>query len=463
MPHSWLIELSMSKHTHKASEHDKELASWLRSRFYFIKAQGGQSFYYDAQTGVRSLTKSHLVQQLIEQGMKCSSGDVLGHGFVIIENAFLIPIVLEEVYRPSKPRIVNIQGNYHVNTWAEPTVKPDPKVSAKPFVDHLERMLGSKAKANYVIDMVAYRYQTPDMQNNQKPHVALYFYGSKHGYGKGIFAGTLEAVFGMSAVTKVIDQSALNSMSAVDVWTRTWAIVEEVSVKKGSTDYNKLKTMIGGSAFNAARKGEHFRNHEAPAQLIMMSNHRPTFIEPNDRRFFISEWSTDFKSEHDKNNYFAEYIAWLKEQGGYSGIANLLATRDISHVRVEAPALMTDEKEAVIAVMTDRVVEAIKLLMEEQPDAICFTADAFTAVWLEHEVSKGQQVHKLTEAGLVRTPKKRYKDGKTYEFWIRQGWGLEAKQGVPPTLNNAAEYKSENLYDDAGYKVAAARSLSQVL
>ena len=64
----------------------------------------------------------------------------------------------------------------------------------------------------------------------------------------------------------------------------------------------------------------------------------------------------------------------------------------------------------------------------------------------------------MTEAGLVRTPKKRYKDGKTYEFWIRQGWGLEAKQGVPPTLNNAAEYKSENLYDDAGYKVAAASS-----
>jgi predicted transcriptional regulator len=443
----------MSKPKHKASKHDHELAKWLRDRFYFIKAQGGQSFYYDSQTGVRSLTKTHLVQQLIEQGMKCLGGDVLGHGLMIIENAFLIPIVLEEVYRPSKPRIVNVQGNYHVNTWADPSVKPDLKISAKPFVDHLTRMLGSKEKADYVIDMVAYRYQTPEMQNDQKPHVAFYFYGSKHGYGKGIFAGTLEAVFGESAVNKVIDQSALNSMSAVDVWTRTWAIVEEVSVKKGSTDYNKLKTMIGGGVFNAARKGEHFRKHEAPAQLIMMSNHRPTFIEPNDRRFFISEWSTDFESEQDKNNYFATYIKWLKEQGGYSGIASLLATRDISHVRVEAPALMTEEKKAVIAVMTDRVVEAIKLIMEEQPEAMCFTADSFSRVWTEHDVSKGQQVHKLTEAGLVRTPKNRYKHG-THEFWIRQGWELRVKNGVTPALYNKSEYGSKGLYDDAGYIAA---------
>ena len=440
----------MSKPKHKASKHDHELAKWLRDRFYFIKAQGGQSFYYDSQTGVRSLTKTHLVQQLIEQGMKCLGGDVLGHGLMIIESAFLIPIVLEEVYRPSKPRIVNVQGNYHVNTWADPSVKPDLKISAKPFVDHLTRMLGSKEKADYVIDMVAYRYQTPEMQNDQKPHVAFYFYGSKHGYGKGIFAGTPEAVFGESAVNKVIDQSALNSMSAVDVWTRTWAIVEEVSVKKGSTDYNKLKTMIGGGVFNAARKGEHFRKHEAPAQLIMMSNHRPTFIEPNDRRFFISEWSTDFESEQDKNNYFATYIKWLKEQGGYSGIASLLATRDISHVRVEAPALMTEEKKAVIAVMTDRVVEVIKLIMEEQPEAICFTADSFSDVWKEHDASKGQQVHKLTEAGLVRTPNKRYKS-KTHEFWIRQGWELRVKNGVTSELYNKSESFSKSLYDDAGY------------
>jgi len=432
--------------------HDKyELADWLRSRFYFIKQQGGQTTYYDADTGVRTLTKMHLVEHLISQGMH--SDDPLSTGLEIINNVFFTPIVLQEVYLPRRPKVVNIQGNHHLNSWSEPTIEPDNAISAKPFVEHLKRMLGSKAKADYLIDMVAYRYQNPKMLNDQKPHVAFYLYGEKHGYGKGLFAGTLEAVFGESAVTKVIDQSALNSMSAVDVWTRTWAVVEEVDVKKGSTDYNRLKTMIGGGAFSAARKGEHFRKHESPAQLIMLSNHAPTFIEPNDRRFFISEWTTTFESVEEKNNYFSQYATWLKEEGGYSAIASLLAKRDISQVKIEAPAMMTEEKQAVVSLMTDRAVEEIKLIMEEQPAAICFTADAFKSIWDDHDVPKNQQKYKLSEAGLLATPKKRY-NGPTFQFWIRKGWQLQVRNGRKTMLSNKAEQLVKELENDEGYKAA---------
>tara|TARA_R110000737_G_scaffold104301_2_gene137497 strand:+ start:683 stop:2038 length:1356 start_codon:yes stop_codon:yes gene_type:complete len=441
----------MSKVAQQGSHNKYQLADWLRSRFYFIKQQGGQTIYYDAETGVRSLTKMHLVEHLISQGMH--SDDPLSTGLEIINNVFFTPIVLQEVYLPRRPKVVNIQGNHHLNSWSEPKIEPDNTINAKPFVEHLERMLGSKAKADYLIDMVAYRYQNPKMLNDQKPHVAFYLYGEKHGYGKGLFAGTLEAVFGESAVTKVIDQSALNSMSAVDVWTRTWVVVEEVDVKKGSTDYNRLKTMIGGGAFSAARKGEHFRKHESPAQLFMLSNHAPTFIEPNDRRFFISEWTTVFESAEEKNNYFSTYAAWLKEEGGYSAIASLLAKRDISQVKIEAPAMMTEEKQAVVSLMTDRAVEEIKLIMEEQPAAICFTADAFKSIWDDHDVPKNQQKYKLSEAGLLATPKKRY-SGPTFQFWIRKGWQLQVRNGRKTMLSNKGEQLVKELENDEGYKAA---------
>ena len=441
----------MSKVAQQGSHNKYQLADWLRSRFYFIKQQGGQTIYYDAETGVRSLTKMHLVEHLISQGMH--SDDPLSTGLEIINNVFFTPIVLQEVYLPRRPKVVNIQGNHHLNSWSEPKIEPDNTINAKPFVEHLERMLGSKAKADYLIDMVAYRYQNPKMLNDQKPHVAFYLYGEKHGYGKGLFAGTLEAVFGESAVTKVIDQSALNSMSAVDVWTRTWVVVEEVDVKKGSTDYNRLKTMIGGGAFSAARKGEHFRKHESPAQLFMLSNHAPTFIEPNDRRLFISEWTTVFESAEEKNNYFSTYAAWLKEEGGYSAIASLLAKRDISQVKIEAPAMMTEEKQAVVSLMTDRAVEEIKLIMEEQPAAICFTADAFKSIWDDHDVPKNQQKYKLSEAGLLATPKKRY-SGPTFQFWIRKGWQLQVRNGRKTMLSNKGEQLVKELENDEGYKAA---------
>tara|TARA_R110000803_G_scaffold151143_1_gene216316 strand:+ start:2820 stop:4169 length:1350 start_codon:yes stop_codon:yes gene_type:complete len=441
----------MSKVTQQGSHDKYQLADWLRSRFYFIKQQSGQTLYYDAETGVRTLTKMHLVEHLIIQGMK--SDDPLSTGLEIISNVFFTPIVLQEVYLPHRPKVVNIQGNHHLNSWSEPTIKPGQAISARPFEEHLRRMLGSNAKADYLIDMVAYRYQNPKMLNDQKPHVAFYLYGEKHGYGKGLFAGTLEAVFGESAVTKVIDQSALNSMSAVDVWTRTWAVVEEVDVKKGSTDYNRLKTMIGGGAFSAARKGEHFRKHESPAQLFMLSNHAPTFIEPNDRRFFISEWTTTFESVEEKNNYFSQYATWLKEEGGYSAIASLLARRDISQVKIEAPAMMTDEKQAVVSLMTDRAVEEIQLIMEERPAAICFTADMFDSIWRDHDVPKNQRKYKLSEAGLLATPKKRY-GRPTFQFWIRKGWDIQVRNGKKTMLSNKTEQLAKELESDEGYKAA---------
>jgi len=108
-----------------------------------------------------------------------------------------------------------------------------------------------------------------------------------------LFAETLEAIFGKSAVTSVGDQSAMNSLSSVDKWTRTWLIVQEMSIKAGSDVYNTIKTMSTSDSTMAARKGEHFKMHKTPAQIMMMmmSNHAPSFIEANDRRFFISEWS----------------------------------------------------------------------------------------------------------------------------------------------------------------------------
>jgi hypothetical protein len=110
-------------------------------------------------------------------------------------------------------------------------------------------MLGSKEKADYLAKMLAYRYQTHEVK--VKPHVCFYFYGLVGGYGKSLFASNVEKVFDNIAVMSVMDQTALDSMSAIDMWTRTWVIVQEVDVKKGSTNYNKIKTMTGGDSFAA--------------------------------------------------------------------------------------------------------------------------------------------------------------------------------------------------------------------
>ncbi|EHQ58030.1 hypothetical protein OMB55_00017740 [gamma proteobacterium HIMB55] len=82
------------------------------------------------------------------------------------------------------------------------------------------------------------------------------------------------------------------------------------------------------------------------------------------------------ESQEKKDTYFREYIAWLNTEG-YEAIAGLLEQQDISDVSVESGAMMTEEKLAVVSLMTDTIVEEIKLTLDAEPDTVCFTADTF--------------------------------------------------------------------------------------
>ena len=436
------------------------LVEKLKKRFYYLSEQGGQRLYWDSVTN-QQLRTMHLLQQLIDSAETSEQKNEIGAKWKeyakAISDSFFPPIVLTPLYRPEQAPVVTFHHNHHPNSWRPPRAKPNKKLSAKPFVEHLRLMLGSKAKADYLLDMLAYRYQKPDFTQHPKPHVAFYFFGEP-GMGKGTFSTVIKNVFGETAVRVAPDQAELKSMSGVDLWTRTWLFVEEVDVKKGSTDYNKLKTFIGGNSFDSARKNEHFKRHETPAQLIMFSNSAPNFIEPNDRRFFISKWEHAFSDTQEKTDYFEEYHNWLDGEEAYPAIAALLKHRKIDHVQVAAPAAMTEEKAAVTTLMRDPSVEDIKFILEEKPSRVCFSEEDFQKIWEKHEVPKKARKYKLSDAGLTKTPKKRYyekrKSGQrksnTLELWLRPGWKLEAQNGVEPMLRGQEE--SRKLRHDSGYQ-----------
>ena len=419
----------------------------LAERYYFIKKSGGNNIYWDSEEGHIGLTEKHLYETLSELGVREYDGrkwhEVCDS---IISNAHIKPIILTNVYRPYQAKVIKKNHHQQPNSWREPDVKPDSTVSAAPFVQHLERMLGTKEKADYLIDMLAFRYQS---RTNVKPHVAFYFYGGQ-GFGKGIFSSTLAAVFGESAVTTVTDQNSLKSMSGIDIWSKTWAVVDEFDVKAGSACYNNLKTMTGGSSFDSARKGEHFKRYETPAQLIMCSNHAPTFLEADDRRFFVSLWQTEFKPNESKKDYFQSYVNWLECEQGYQAIAGLLQTRDVSKVEIAAHAMMTEEKEQVLTLMADGSVDEVLSRLDTHDTINVFTSNMFESIWNDHNIAKAGQRHKMLAAGLVPTQSKRY-ENQTRTLWTRKGVTLKAANGVAPVLI-LADGTSACLKADEGYR-----------
>ena len=419
----------------------------LAQRYYYLRESGGQKLYWDSEELHSNLTDMHLHGSLAAYGVREKDGKAFAAVCKdIINNTAFRPIVLDPIYRPYAASVIQKNDHWRPNSWRKPNVKPNASISAAPFVQHLQRMLGSKPKADYLIDMLAYRYQST---TNVKPHVAFYFYGGQ-GFGKGIFSSTIEAIFGTSAVRTVREQNDLKSMSGIDVWTRTWAIIDEVDVKAGSSCYNNIKTMTGGQSFDSARKGEHFKRFETPAQLIMNSNHAPTFLEADDRRFFVSKWETEFKPNENKTDYFRQYVSWLENDKGYEAIAGLLAKRDVSKVEISAHAMVTEEKILVTTLMADGSVDEVLGLLEQHDSINIFDINMFNTIWDSHDITKTVQKHKMIAAGLEPTQSKRY-ENQTRTLWTRKGVTLKSANGVAPVLL-MADGSRVNLKADLGYQ-----------
>ena len=442
----------------------KELIDRLKQRFYYLNEQGQQRYYWDSETGEKLQTMHlfpHCYKWLEEADEGLTSNELAANWKSFMDElkgTFFTPIVLNPKYRPEQPQVVNVGGNWHPNSWRPPEVKvPDKELWVFPFLEHLKMMLGNQKKVDYLLDLLAYRYQHPDHLTHPKPHIACYFYGAP-GMGKGTFLKVLQNVFGETAVKTTAEQKELTGGSSVDLWKRTWLVVEEVDVRPGSTDWNKIKGFTGTSSADAAMKYQHVSKHELPAQLIMFSNSPSTFIEPNDRRFFISKWETEFESDTAKRDYFDRYHDWLDSEDAYPAIAYLLKHRDVSHFSLAAEAMMTEEKEAISTLVRDTVVDAVTAEIEAKP-AICFIPSDFQSIWDSNGIKPSQIKYKLSEAGLWKNNSTRYiwkneqgrDQWRTLEIWTRPEWTLSRKQGQQATLI-CNDGTSMPLVDDVGYR-----------
>ena len=165
-----------------------------------------------------------------------------------------------------------------------------PKGDVNRFFEHLRDVLGCDGKTNFLLDVLAWRYQRP---SEPKPHYALYLLGEQGGAGESTFAETHAHVFGRESVKTVNATKEPTSKGSVDYWSRTCLVVEEAQVSQGTALYDNIKSFTGTDEIDTDRKYKNVSKHKIPAQLIMLSNRPPAFIEHNEGRFFVHCWQVD--------------------------------------------------------------------------------------------------------------------------------------------------------------------------
>ena len=401
----------------------QDIRRQMTARFFVQKNQSGGKIYYDSLTKQDGLQAMHLIGAAIAMGADFNEAKSM------VQMAQFQPIAPTPVYVPRASKVVQNHGIYNRNLWRPSEVTPDTEADAQPFVDHLLEVLGDQGKVAFVLDMLAWRYQ--NMTAEKKPHCAFYFYYSEGGHGKSVFLDTIEQVFGSSTVKSISTAKGLGSMSQVELWERSWFLIDEAKVPKGSATYDNLKANTGRDCVESDNKNQSFREYQIPALLMMMSNRAPQFIEQKDRRFFVSEWALKGLSAAERAAYFTRYCGWLKS-GGYEAIGGLLATRKVSrNIYEDVP--VTPEKAHAMGATSDPLVEAIQDWLGKNETYRIFHFNAFQELRKEYDTKASVLQHRLQEAGLYKQGRVRIGSAQP-SVWLREGDKIIAQSNNSPSL-----------------------------
>ena len=362
---------------------DCEAISAARRRFLIVGGAGQGMTFYDPLND-RMVTVHNVAQWINDR-----TDDESPVSWKRIADGQWRSLMPSVAYCPNQPVVFEDEEGFNFrNIWVKPEVDPAVNATAEPFVEFLTFAVGEE-KANYLIDWFAWQYQRP----LDKPHTALYIFGAQ-GSGKNTIHTTMELVFGPSAVQMCADPDKLKSMSAVDLWSRTLLFTDECEVSINSSLYHQIKSMTGKDYTDADRKHQHFGRYHVPANLIMLSNHPPAFLEKDDRRFYVVE----MKPRENFEQYFNGYYRWLREEGGASEVAGLLAQRDISHMTLAGRPPMTPEKERALDLATHQDILDVQHRIQEL-DQVVFLPEDFTK-GSDALVKPARLQHILDDVGL---------------------------------------------------------------
>ena len=177
--------------------------SRLTQRFYKLKTQGTQTYYWDSVTG-GEVQAMHLIE-VVMQMMSTGQQD-LERAKAIVRFGHFRPLWKQPVYLPNAPVVVMSHGLYRPNLWRRQiNITANPEGNADRFFEHLKDVLGCDDKTNYLLDVLGAISREP------KPHIALYLFGEQGGAGKSTFAETLTHVFGRESVKTVNTTTELTS------------------------------------------------------------------------------------------------------------------------------------------------------------------------------------------------------------------------------------------------------------
>ena len=201
-------------------------------------------------------------------------------------------------------------GTATVNIWEDPAYRRETAIPDKALDEFLAYVIPKEQDRKVFLNWLAWNRQN----EGKKPSWAVMLYSEKQGTGKSTLTDLLWALFGEENTGRANGVSKLVGRFNKELLENKLVIVEEVEVKRGSSEANSLKTLITENSTLVEAKGLPAYVEHIYCAFIMTTNHLPLWLEESDRRFFILEFNHQgYSNGGPEYETFTELVARLKK------------------------------------------------------------------------------------------------------------------------------------------------------
>lgn len=362
--------------------------------------------------------------------------------------------VRDTIYMPVEDKIIQNNGEQYYNIYSGSNQSLPNRVDhakIKPFINHVEYIMGSRESAERFIRWCAYSVQNPQQRIPWMPLII-----TTPRCGKGMIFETMQKVVGVHNTSKIPPGEMEEFAKGFNSWLSGTLLVciEEIKTTRRWEITEKLKDITTEKYLLINHKHGKKEMEQIFCNLIAFSNHADAVaLDKTDGRFWVV---CNFCQRKDRQ-YYKEFSAWM-ESDGPAHLERFLKTLNNESFDWAEPPPMTEGKIAMIR-------ESISFIEQKILDAIedregPFRADIIDSTLVDQFIQADSQqilgskekyqIRKLTNENTKSLSQDRYRvqlvpngPGKRYRCRCLRNFEKWSK-ATPEEI--ATEYKRAWMY-----------------
>lgn len=225
--------------------------------------------------------------------------------------------------RPDVPSgLILENGTASINSWSPPAYRSllntAPNMSM--LEDLLDRVFVHASDRALFLDWIAYSLQN----EAKKPAWSVLLFSRTKGTGKSTLCRLMRLLFGEENSVSLNGIDKLTGRFNKTIMTRKFITCEEVKLRPGTDQGNKIKSLISEKDVAVEAKGKEIEAIKQECVFAMTTNHFPHWFEADDRRILVIDCDHSGHASgpdaEDFQAFMKQFHEWMEVPANIAGV-----------------------------------------------------------------------------------------------------------------------------------------------